>query len=200
MVPTFKPWPKTPRLHSEIVITEKIDGTNAAVIIEAIPPHDRPLENAPLAEAVLGDEVVGIWAQSRKRVIDRLCDNFGFAQWVEENAGALFSLGVGHHYGEWWGHGIQRGYGLERGDRRFSLFEPDRYAFHYATPALPHNVNVVPVLGRSTHFDMLHIEQLLGDLYLKGSFAVPGYDNPEGLMIYHAGSGRRFKWPLPPGR
>ena len=27
----FKPWPKTPRWNRQVVITEKIDGTNAAV-------------------------------------------------------------------------------------------------------------------------------------------------------------------------
>lgn len=29
----FQPWPKTPRLFREIVVTEKIDGTNAQVFI-----------------------------------------------------------------------------------------------------------------------------------------------------------------------
>lgn len=29
----FQPWPKIARLNREITITEKIDGTNAAVII-----------------------------------------------------------------------------------------------------------------------------------------------------------------------
>ena len=30
-VPEFKPWPKIPRLRRSIVITEKIDGTNAII-------------------------------------------------------------------------------------------------------------------------------------------------------------------------
>ncbi len=31
MPPAFKPWPKIPRLRRDIVITEKIDGTNAII-------------------------------------------------------------------------------------------------------------------------------------------------------------------------
>lgn len=31
----FQPWPKIARLNRDIVITEKIDGTNAAVHINA---------------------------------------------------------------------------------------------------------------------------------------------------------------------
>jgi hypothetical protein len=55
----FQPWPKIPRLHRSIVITEKIDGTNACVVIS---PD--------------GTEIA---AQSRTRVITPEQDNAGFA-------------------------------------------------------------------------------------------------------------------------
>jgi hypothetical protein len=32
----FREWPKTPRLFRTIVVTEKIDGTNAAIHVELI--------------------------------------------------------------------------------------------------------------------------------------------------------------------
>ena len=35
----FRPYPKTPRLNREIVVTEKIDGTNGAIVIEEWEHH-----------------------------------------------------------------------------------------------------------------------------------------------------------------
>jgi hypothetical protein len=32
----FQGWPKTPRLFRDMIVTEKIDGTNSAVIIEEV--------------------------------------------------------------------------------------------------------------------------------------------------------------------
>ena len=31
---TFEPWPKIPRLKRDIIITEKIDGTNAQICFD----------------------------------------------------------------------------------------------------------------------------------------------------------------------
>lgn len=105
----FTPFPKIPRLFRDIVITEKIDGTNAAITFT---PED-------------GWTLI---TQSRSRVIISSDDNFGFARWAENNAEALFEvLGFGTHFGEWWGSGIQRGYGLPKGEKRFSLFNVHRW-------------------------------------------------------------------------
>jgi hypothetical protein len=118
----FKPWPKIARLNRDITITEKIDGTNAAVIVT---------EEGEVA------------AQSRTRIITPDADNFGFARWVAEHAETLVDLlGPGRHFGEWWGQGIQRRYGLT--EKRFSLFNTARYGEHdFAT--FP-QVGIVPVL------------------------------------------------------
>ena len=51
-------------------------------------------------------------------------------------------LGVGQHFGEWWGFGIQRGYGLH--ERRFSLFNTGRWSDPAVRPAC---CGVVPVLA-----------------------------------------------------
>src|SRR6185436_16764358 len=99
MQPEFKPFPKIARLSREIVVTEKIDGTNAQVYIT--------------------DEGE-IFAGSRNKWLTAQDDNFGFAKWVEYNKEELLKLGPGQHFGEWWGAGIQRRYNLNT--KKFSLF------------------------------------------------------------------------------
>ena len=128
----FKAWPKIPRLENEVYhITEKIDGTNGAIIIQ-----DCAVEDGKILARVSG---FYIWAQSRTRLITPENDNFGFAAWVKANAEQLINdLGEGYHYGEWWGQGINRGYGLDH--KRFSLFNPTKCSdicYH-----VPHMVTV----------------------------------------------------------
>ena len=84
----FKAWEKIGRDNPfGVTITEKIDGTNACIIIQ-------------------DGEVVGV--QSRKRLITPEDDNYGFAGWVERNIEDIMGLGDGYHYGEWAGLGIQK--------------------------------------------------------------------------------------------
>lgn len=166
----FQAWPKTPRLNRDITITEKIDGTNAAII-------------------VTDDLRVG--AQSRKRLITPEDDNFGFARWVADNAETLASLlGPGRHFGEWWGSGIQRGYGLTKGEKRFSLFNVNRYADLDATeiPAL----GVVPTLyvGPNT---TSAVAATLANLLIDGSSVAPGFTRPEGIVVFHSASQQVYK-------
>lgn len=122
----FKPFPKIPRLASGYIITEKIDGSNAAVVIE--PGRVTDSSNSWCAGVWgAGDAFYKVGAQSRNRFITPSSDNFGFAAWVQRNAETLVDiLGAGYHHGEWWGSGIQRGYGLPNGERRFSLFNVTR--------------------------------------------------------------------------
>src|SRR4051812_15171611 len=103
-VPEFRAFPKISRLQSPIVVTEKIDGTNGIVHV--------------------GDDG-SVFAGSRSQwLIDS--DNYGFGRWVKDNADDLAAmLGPGTHFGEWFGQGIQRGYGL--GEKRFYLFQTGRY-------------------------------------------------------------------------
>ena len=98
----FKAWPKIPRFQNEtFVITEKIDGSNACVIV---------------------DTMDNVYAQSRTRIITpgKQTDNYGFAQWVADHSVELLQLGPGYHYGEWWVNVINRGY--DQTQKRFSLF------------------------------------------------------------------------------
>lgn len=151
----FKPWPKIPRIENEKVsFTEKIDGTNACIVITA---------DGEFA------------CQSRTRLITPDDDNYGFAKWAYTNKDELMKLGEGHHFGEWWGSGIQRGYGLT--EKRFSLFNSQRWGDH--NPNTPSCVSVVPTIHADT------IEKAKEKLIANGSFAAPGFMNVEGLIMYN---------------
>lgn len=184
----FAPWPKTPRLFRDVVITEKIDGTNAAVHIERVADY---VEDADVVE--IGEARYRLVGQSRKRLIHVGDDNFGFAAYVREHAYTLATtLGEGVHYGEWWGSGIQRGYGLTGGEKRFSLFNVHRYAEAVSTLTEGNPLGVVPVLYRgpfSTDKVTGHVEALR----LCGSKAAPGFMRPEGVITYHSASRSVFK-------
>jgi hypothetical protein len=185
----FTPWPKTPRLFRDAVITEKIDGTNAAVIVE-------PVNYDEDGAHVVADGVTTyrVGAQSRSRLITPEADNFGFARWVRENQWALaMTLGPGTHFGEWWGSGIQRGYGLTGGERRFSLFNVNRYAHVMSTVREPvPGLGLVPVLWEGG-FSTAAVEDALVALTLSGSHAAPGFDRPEGVIVFHSAAGSVFK-------
>lgn len=162
----FQTFTKIARLSREIVVTEKIDGTNGLIAIG----ED-------------GEFQVG----SRNQWITPEKDNAGFARWAYEHKDELMALGVGFHYGEWWGQGIQRGYGLK--EKRFSLFNTSRWSDDTVRPACCH---VVPVLYTGM-FDTTKIEAVLEHLSYYGSIAAPGFMKPEGVVIYHTAGNFYFK-------
>ena len=164
----FQAFQKIPRLSREVIVTEKIDGTNGCIYIG----ED-------------GEFLVG----SRNRWITPEDDNFGFAAWAYANKDELLALGPGRHYGEWWGSGIQRGYGMKNGERCFSLFNVSRWNEDTPPPAC---CRVVPVLWAGTFSDAA-AHACLDALVDFGSHAVPGYMNPEGIVIYHTAAKCYFK-------
>lgn len=182
----FKEWPKTPRLMRNITITEKIDGTNAAIGIVPIDTSTGWDGMDPNVIAVIeGDNgLLGVYAQSRTRLIlpGKQTDNYGFAGWVQTHASELVRLlGEGLHYGEWWGNGIQRKYGMP--EKWFSLFNTDRFKDLETTL----NMSTVPVLYRGPN-DTEAIKQALQVLRGFGSCAAPGFMNPEGICVYSQAS------------
>jgi hypothetical protein len=208
----FQPWPKIARLNREIVITEKIDGTNAAVVIEQFDASSRDwsfapdADNGPLVHASVDGKagiVTRVFAQSRTRFITPEDDNHGFAKWVQDNANELVHiLGVGTHFGEWWGSGIQRGYGLPKGEKRFSLFNVGRWGT-LATALDPQHtrptnfesipgLHLVPELYRG-RFSEYEIQMQLAALERNGSEAAPGFMNPEGIIVWHEAARTSFK-------
>jgi len=161
----FQPFPKIARLRREIVITEKIDGTNACVHV--------------------GEDGT-VLAGSRTRWITPIDDNFGFARWVADHEDELrVGLGPGAHYGEWWGSGIQRRYGLS--EKRFSLFNTHRWGTD--RPACCH---VVPMLYTGT-FTTEAVEHAISMLRSGGSCAAPGFLKPEGIVVFHTAANSMFK-------
>ena len=164
----FVPFPKIPRLKGVgVVVTEKIDGTNALVHVS--------------------EDLAIVRAGSRTRWITPEADNFGFAKWVAANADALRELGPGYHYGEWWGSGIQRGYGCPPGEKHFSLFNTLRWNQNNPPPAC---CKTVPVLGGC---EWGEIDTFVDRLRESGSIAMPGYRNPEGVVVFHPPSRSTFK-------
>ncbi len=176
----FVEFPKMARLSREIIVTEKIDGTNAQVCIVELDGNSAP------GSAWEGDGLA-IFAGSRTRWITPDSDNFGFAAWVRDNAEELALLGPGSHFGEWWGAGIQRRYGLDH--KRFSLFNVDRWENNEARPSCCH---VVPALYRGP-FDTAAIDDTLDKLARYGSVCAPGFMKPEGVVVYHTAARIGFK-------
>lgn len=195
---TYPAFPKIPRLFRDITITEKIDGTNALIYIYELTYVGQVLGDRGkliLGKKTTNDKALCIQAGSRKRWLHhekKADDNFGFARWVHENADELLGLGVGYHYGEWWGQGIQRGYGLDH--KRFSVFNTKRWRRKgengLYVDAPPNIVDVVPVLYEGYH-NTEEIDLVLDELESGGSVAARGYDNPEGIVVFIGG--RLFK-------
>lgn len=191
----FQGFPKIPRFNRDIIITEKIDGTNAQILIT---------------------EGGQIFAGSRKRWITPEKDNYGFAAWVQEHQDELLGLGPGRHFGEWWGQGINRKYGLDH--KRFSLFNVNRWRsidnsrFRLTKMEKGEEVEielvyppsccwVVPILyvgpwdtpNTIPGEERTAIEEATFDLRLRGSRVAPGFMQPEGVVIFHTASNHLYK-------
>jgi hypothetical protein len=179
--PEFVGFRKIPRLSREIIITEKIDGTNGLIYI---------------------DEANNIFAGSRSRWLwgsvqeEIHNDNHGFAQWIKKNKEELLKLGKGYHYGELWGKGIQRGYNLQ--EKRFSLFNAGRWIkdkniiLKEKQEYCPECCYVVPIL-----YEGIFNEEMIGNTLMTlkehGSKASEGFMKPEGIVIYHKQGNLYFK-------
>jgi hypothetical protein len=186
----FRKFDKIARLKRDIIITEKIDGTNAQVLIDWFANYGDE-EGDFIAnhngKVLWHDDDMFMMAGSRKRYLSLEQDNFGFARWVSENAQELLSLGAGRHYGEWWGKGIQRRYGMDK--KVFSLFNVHRWD----SENIPGDIlRTVPVMYRG-EFSAERIDQALDVLRLGGSLAAPGFMDPEGVVIYMVQARTLFK-------
>lgn len=204
---SFRPMPKVPRWSREVIISEKLDGSNSSVHIY---PGDHVFDTDDDGLNCL------FWTDdhyfrmaSRNQWITPEKDNYGFARWAVNHAAELVEgLGVGSHFGEWWGQGIQRNYGLK--EKRFSLFNVSRWKTNYRlvgpTEAYirrdlldndkqqyaPNCCDVVPVLYKGP-MDDLQIDEIMDVLGDYGSSAAPGWMKPEGIMIYHTAANQIWK-------
>lgn len=194
----FEEFKKIPRLFRDCTITEKIDGTNGQIYIRD-PMDGLVTEQEPLCSPFVGDRTYYVNAGSRNRWVyaTKGQDNSGFAAWVLDRAPLLVEiLGPGRHYGEFWGAGIQRKYGLTNGDKRFSLFHP-RWEKILAGRKLgglpiPAGLGWVPILYQGP-FLTREVEDQIFRLRTFGSVCVPGFMDPEGVVVYHEAAGQYFK-------
>jgi len=162
----FKSFNSIKRLETIVTITEKVHGSNAQVLIED------------------GE----IKAGSRNRFLDVEEDNFGFAQWVDDNKEELIEkLGEGRHFGEWYGSGINSGYGLTKGEKRLALFDQ-----RLVEQELPEGVVVVPVLYQGLFRDGI-VTEIMDKLKEGGSVISPGFMRPEGVVVRFDANGAMFK-------
>jgi hypothetical protein len=207
MTPEFQGFPKLARLNREVWLTEKIDGTNAQVKI--LKPD---VDVSNFSGYVANVDGHMLWAGSRTRWVTPEQDNHGWAKWVRDNAEELVKLGPGSHFGEWWGSGINRGYGLQKGEKRFSLFNtlrwspPGQPVFQSGerwddktkvmtpifTQEAPACCEVVPVLWRGP-FSTERVKWVLAALKEYGSQASPNFMNPEGVVVFHTAANSAFK-------
>ena len=133
-------------------------------------------------------------AQSRNRCVFPDDDNHGFAAWVHDNEKALFeTLGPGHHFGEWYGQGINRGYGLK--EKRFALFNTHRWSEVEEEFTIP-GLDVVPILRLVYDFSTPSIFDSIEWLKGQGSSIAPGFMKPEGIVIFHHPTSQLFKVPF----
>lgn len=221
----FEKFQKIPRFNRDCIVTEKIDGTNVQIHIidrhytdDSVASVDiEPLVTVPIGFGRINREIrVG----SRNRWLTLENDNHGFAKWVVEHAlfsegpesnpataaSGLYALGPGRHYGEWWGQGIQRKYGLDH--KRFSLFNVIRWnaQMFYIHKVLPENstielINyreppeccyVAPILWYGP-FAHVPVNAIMENFEKKGSIAAPGFMKPEGIVVYHVQGRVMFK-------
>lgn len=171
----FKTWPKTTRLCSKCVITEKLHGSNGAVIFYIV---RNGLFNPTYT--------IYVAAQTRNRLVDVNDDQTGIAKWTLQNQETLIKdlvqyqdpetpvIGTFYHYGEFMTRGHK--------EPHFYLFNTRRWSgsqFH--TPTL----KTVPILFEGEFYEGL-VEEMLEDLRTNGSRVHPGIP-AEGVVTYWPG-------------
>ena len=206
----FNEFPKMSRLRRDAVISEKIDGTNGQVYIRPAPEDYNPDDPANVGIWLRDGMLIRAGSRTQWVAPGKNTDNHGFALWVLEHAQELVKLGPGRHFGEWWGSGIQRGYGLPKGEKRWSLFSVLRWCKAGETPqriptadpriekyqeVLPGCCHLVPVLHRGM-FSTEACGTALERLRTLGSEASPGFMKPEGIVVFHTVGNVGFKQTL----
>jgi hypothetical protein len=156
----FKAFDKIQNIDkSMMTITQKLHGTNAQIYIYE---EGGELKLKP---------------GSRTRWLTPDDDNYGFARFVIDNKQAFIdTLGVGRHFGEWCGPGINSGEGLK--EKTLVLFNWRRWK----DIPLPPKVTTVPVLYTGS-LSMEKVEEVFNRLKEQGSYFSPGFMRPEGIVI-----------------
>ena len=178
---TYPKFGSIPRWYKTFTISEKVDGTNGLIAVVSDDDKYDEIRREGIEPIGFNNEGLAIFAGSRNRWLsadDKAKDNAGFARWVQEHASEVALLGEGFHYGEWYGSGINRAYGLST--KRFALFNTFRW-----TVSRPEIFDVVPILWEGSGDDLQEgIDSAIQNLVTSGSVIAPGFRNPEGIVIY----------------
>lgn len=179
-MPEFQAWPKTTRLKSKCTVSEKLNGSNGAlvtVVTTSLGP-----------DGVTTLYHVKLYYQTRTRMVTLDDDQTGLAAWAEENRESLKydlvfnghnpdnppKVGVSYHYGEFMTRGHK--------EPHFYLFNTRRWSkMQFSTPTL----KVVPVLYEGDYYEGL-VEEFLEDLRVNGSRVHPELP-AEGVVTYWPG-------------
>lgn len=180
------------------VVTEKIDGTNGSVLV--VPVEAPSMAEGPCTVVKVEAEhckapYAAVYAGSRSRWITPREDNHGFGSYVWDNANLIANtLPHGRHFhGEWWGHKIQRGYGLPSGERRFSLFYGD-YPPFFLTDLEEIGWRHVPLLKTFGHPPTEEELSMFSSVSIAAACEGVEFEDPEGVIIEHEGARSRFKF------
>lgn len=173
----FKAYPKTQRLSNEIVtIAEKIDGTNGVLHVDH---QSRTVLAGSRSKWLINDG-------------SRSWDNHGFGAWVKENEEKLLNLPEGLHYGEWYGKGINRNYGMK--DRKLMLFNRSRYQNILEEGDFPTELELETVISLVSVSELpeeaLRIKARVDK---EGSYHVPGFMKTEGVIFRFQLSAKVYK-------
>ena len=189
----FEKFGSLTRFSQGWTITEKLDGTNGQIAIS--PRYTTEYDDVAVRALVAEDGIeYNIFAGSRNRWLQptKERDNMGFARFVAENASELLKLGEGRHFGEWYGSGIQRGYGLTKGDKRFALFNAGRWSDADIRPECCEVVHTF-LLDEYVSNPYAAAQGVMSMMETQGSYHIPGFMKPEGIVMFHRKSGTSFK-------
>lgn len=184
----FIAWPEIKQYKNGIhcIVTEKVHGSNAQVLVIID-------ESVVVNEDFSPEPIVKAGSRTRWLSPGKETDNYGFAQWVEDRKAEIVEkLGPGRHYAEFYGSGINHGYGLK--EKRLALF--NTRTFPPERPR-PEGVDVVPVLY-SGPFSPEAVQQIMLELKANGSRLVPGNLSPEGIVIHFPAFGHSMKMVFAP--
>lgn len=181
---SFKAWPKTTRRKSKCTISEKLHGSNGALVFQVT-----QIEPTDGREVYILDFEMAV--QTRNRIVTPQDDQTGIARWAEANRDTLEmdllhvnrmlpEPGTYYHYGEFMTRGHK--------EPHFYLFNTRRWTgVQFRTPTL----KVVPVLYEGEYYEGV-IEECLEDLRQNGSRIHPGIP-AEGVVTYWSGNDNMFK-------
>lgn len=210
----FEAFDKIPRLSREVIVTEKVDGTNGVIGIERLTDTPSPNRADAVFQGPITSDVYVIFDHhlylvqpgSRSRWLSEREDNFGFWKFVWENAMELvIKLGEGRHYGEWYGSGVNGNkYNLPPGEKRFMLFNTERWSGEASRPPCCEVSTVLfrgqfdelmgpAYTGCDCCYDNSVLDGILQGLALYGSRHVIGSAYSEGAIIFHHAGNLLFK-------